>query len=283
VVHINHLLGRWHALGSVKVILDTSLGKLAAGASLNLSQRETSGAAIQEALQDRCTAIHLELPPGWQAGAKTALGSMLDALEKSDIPNGHFRLAREGDLCGRCDGKAEVSLPVLKAHRGIELGHAFYLGTKYSAKLEAQISTKDAAKTPMIMGCFGLGLGRIMAGVVEVSHDKDGIIWPPSLAPYRLCIITDKAPQLLEKARQLSSVIIVSIQNLTTFSFPRFSSLFFLFLIGRENSWSGWRNCAGRQRGIGGIQAEGCSAHRLPVDCRVGKVGLYHVFSLVRA
>jgi len=62
----------------------------------------------------------------------------------------------------------------------------------------------------MTMGCFGLGLGRIMAGVVEVSHDKNGIIWPQSLAPYRLCVITDKSPQAVEKAKWICQEIEVS-------------------------------------------------------------------------
>lgn len=207
VVHPNHLLGRWHQLETVRVLVDGSLGHPVPGFTLSQEQRQTAENSLLSALTEKCTAIHLELPAGWRTGAEKALGGLLDTLAKEGVATGHFRFAREGDLCGRCaGGQPEVSQPVLKAHRGIELGHAFYLGTKYSAKLEAQL-TRDGVKTPMIMGCFGLGLGRIMAGVAEVSHDKEGIIWPLSLAPYRLCIIADKSPQLLEKARVLSKEI----------------------------------------------------------------------------
>lgn len=69
------------------------------------------------------------------------------------------------------------------------------------------------------MGCFGLGLGRIMAGVVEVSHDKNGIIWPKSLAPYRLCVIADKSPQLVEKAKLLCQEIGVGFLTSRVLSF----------------------------------------------------------------
>eukprot|EP00051_Salpingoeca_urceolata_P020127 m.299690 g.299690 ORF g.299690 m.299690 type:complete len:477 (+) comp19549_c0_seq9:84-1514(+) len=79
-----------------------------------------------------------------------------------------------------------------KAHvtKGIEVGHAFYLGTKYSAALDASFTTADGTETSAEMGCFGLGITRILATVVEQFHDKDGICWPVAVAPYSVCIVS---------------------------------------------------------------------------------------------
>ena len=91
--------------------------------------------------------------------------------------------------------------------------------------MEAFVQTKEGKREPTTMGSFGLGLGRIMAGVVEVSNDKHGIIWPRSLAPYRLCVIADKSSQAIEKARWLCQEIEVCLSRLVCvikFPFPDF-------------------------------------------------------------
>lgn len=90
---------------------------------------------------------------------------------------GDFRMAREGDLSP--DGKGN-----LKAFRGIEVGHIFYLGTKYSKKMEANYLAQDQTLKPIEMGCYGIGISRTVQAVIEQNHDKDGIIWPLSVAPY---------------------------------------------------------------------------------------------------
>lgn len=94
---------------------------------------------------------------------------------------GDFRMAREGDASP--DGKGK-----LKAFRGIEVGHIFYLGTKYSKKMEANYLDQDSVLKPIEMGCYGIGITRTVQAVIEQNHDKDGIIWPVSIAPYTVYI-----------------------------------------------------------------------------------------------
>ncbi|MGM0558941.1 MAG: proline--tRNA ligase [Myxococcota bacterium] len=93
-----------------------------------------------------------------------------------------FRAAQEGDLCGRCGGEFEM-------FRGIEVGHVFYLGTKYSEALAASVQDENGELRPMEMGCYGLGVTRILAATVEQNHDDDGIIWPINIAPYEVAIL----------------------------------------------------------------------------------------------
>ncbi|WP_342417718.1 proline--tRNA ligase [Paenibacillus sp. FSL R10-2782] len=94
-----------------------------------------------------------------------------------------LRNVMEGDLCPRCD-KGE-----LKLHRGIEIGHVFKLGTKYSEKLGATFLDASGANQMMIMGCYGIGVSRILSAIVEQNHDQNGMIWPHALAPFQVHII----------------------------------------------------------------------------------------------
>ena len=94
---------------------------------------------------------------------------------------GDFRMAREGDESP--DGKGQ-----LKAFRGIEVGHIFYLGTKYSKKMAANYLAQDQTQKPIEMCCYGIGISRTVQAVIEQNHDKDGIIWPLSIAPYAVHI-----------------------------------------------------------------------------------------------
>jgi len=79
--------------------------------------------------------------------------------------------------CPACGGKTEMV-------RGIENGHIFKLGTVYSEKMGAYFTDRKGEKKPIVMGCYGIGLGRLMATIVEASHDERGIIWPKSVAPF---------------------------------------------------------------------------------------------------
>lgn len=111
---------------------------------------------------------------------------------------GDFRNVREGEPCPRC------SMP-LRFTRGIEIGHVFKLGTKYSAPLGARIVTADGEECPVIMGCYGIGISRLLAAIIEQSHDGDGMIWPPSVAPYHVHLIPVSMadPQQKEAAEKL--------------------------------------------------------------------------------
>lgn len=93
-----------------------------------------------------------------------------------------IRYMAEGDACPRC--KSPVSLK-----RAIELGHVFKLGTKYSSSMNARFLDSDGKEKDLIMGCYGIGINRIIAAAIEQNNDKDGIIWPLNIAPYKVSII----------------------------------------------------------------------------------------------
>jgi prolyl-tRNA synthetase len=95
-----------------------------------------------------------------------------------------IRNAVDGDPSPLNDGG------VLHTSRGIEIGHIFQLGTKYSAALDACFLDDQGQKHPIIMGCYGIGIARILIAAIEASHDEHGIIWPgaAALAPYSVCI-----------------------------------------------------------------------------------------------
>jgi prolyl-tRNA synthetase len=92
-----------------------------------------------------------------------------------------LRFVEENDSCPRCGGK-------IKFARGIEVGHVFKLGTKYSKAMKAVYLDKDGQEKIMIMGCYGIGIGRTVAACIEQNNDKNGIVWPMPLAPYHLII-----------------------------------------------------------------------------------------------
>jgi prolyl-tRNA synthetase len=77
--------------------------------------------------------------------------------------------------------------------RGIEVGHIFYFGTKYSEPLKAQVQTQDGQIIPVHMGSYGIGVSRLVGGIIEASHDEKGIIWPESVTPFKVGLINLKA------------------------------------------------------------------------------------------
>ena len=108
-------------------------------------------------------------------------------------------LVKEGDVCPHCGGK-------LKQVRGIEAGNIFKLGTKYSEAMGATYLDKDGKEQPLFMGCYGIGIGRLLACIVEANHDGDGIIFPPSVAPYHIHLLhVGKDQEVIETAEKLSS------------------------------------------------------------------------------
>jgi prolyl-tRNA synthetase len=108
-----------------------------------------------------------------------------------------LRMAGGGDQCGRCGGTFD-------AYRGIEVGHIFYLGTKYSKAMNALLQGEDGETKPIEMGCYGIGVTRILAAAVEQNHDADGIILPVSVAPFAVCVMplqADNAEVMAEAER----------------------------------------------------------------------------------
>ncbi len=85
--------------------------------------------------------------------------------------------------CPQCNG-------LLEKKNCIEVGHTFYLGTKYSQAMSANFVDQGGQPKPIVMGCYGIGLGRLMAAIVEAFHDQKGIIWPRSVAPFQIHLLT---------------------------------------------------------------------------------------------
>ncbi len=94
---------------------------------------------------------------------------------------------------------------ILETARGIEVGHIFQLGKKYSEAMGATYTNENGQEVPLVMGCYGVGVSRLAQAAVEQSYDKDGIIWPVAIAPYHvvICIPNIKDPQQIEVAGNL--------------------------------------------------------------------------------
>jgi prolyl-tRNA synthetase len=123
---------------------------------------------------------------GAVTGANEANAHYIQVDQERDFTPAAFadlRLAVGGDPCPRCErGK-------LEAHRGIEVGQVFYLGKKYSEKLGATYLDAEGRERPIEMGCYGIGITRLMAAAIEQNHDANGIIWPFSLAPFHVLLL----------------------------------------------------------------------------------------------
>jgi len=105
-----------------------------------------------------------------------------------------IRKVQEGDISP--DGKGTLSIK-----RGIEVGHIFQLGTKYSAALNATVLDENGKSVVMPMGCYGIGVTRVVAACIEQNHDAHGIIWPKAIAPFQLVIVqidAHKSEQVVE-------------------------------------------------------------------------------------
>jgi len=120
------------------------------------------------------------------------LGVDLEKAKVADIRN-----AEEGDPSPRAQGAT------LETQRGIEVGHIFKLGTKYSDAMEFKVLAENQKPRSVTMGCYGIGVSRTMAACVEMSHDDNGIVWPAAVAPYHVQIILMKADD--EKQRRVAS------------------------------------------------------------------------------
>jgi len=105
-------------------------------------------------------------------------GRDFDISEFADL-----RKAGTGDHCTRC-GKGTY-----REYRGIEVGQVFYLGAKYSSRMGGSFLDEDGEKHDMIMGCYGIGIGRTAAAAIEQHHDEKGIIWPMSIAPFQVVVL----------------------------------------------------------------------------------------------
>ena len=100
--------------------------------------------------------------------------------------------------CTRCGAPLNMT-------RGIEAGQVFMLGTKYSKALGATFLDESGKEKPLVMGCYGIGVGRTMAAAIEQNNDKDGVIWPKSIAPFEVVVVpvNAKVPEQLALAESI--------------------------------------------------------------------------------
>ncbi len=134
-------------------------------------------------------------------GANQADTHLTGVAEGRDFKVSEFfdlRLAVENDPCPRCSG-------ALRTFSGIEVGHVFYLGTKYSEAMKATYLDEAGHEKPMVMGCYGVGVTRIMAAAIEQNHDENGIVWPAAIAPFHVHVLPLQmnVPEVVEAAEAL--------------------------------------------------------------------------------
>jgi prolyl-tRNA synthetase len=137
-------------------------------------------------------------------------GNAVDIHFKGVVPGRDFPLepihdirnADAGDPCPRCGNSLEIK-------SGLEIGHVFKLGTKYSKSMGATYLDEKGNETLLIMGCYGIGINRIVASAVEAGHDDNGIIWPLSIAPYHVLVVPlpGKDPAVMEQSMALESAL----------------------------------------------------------------------------
>ena len=138
----------------------------------------------------------------WTAGANQADAHVrhlnLNRDVKTKIVWADLRNAVAGDVCPRCGQFIEIK-------RGIEVGHIFKLGINYSQAMNATFLDENGSEKPMIMGCYGIGVSRVVAACIEQNFDQDGIIFPPPLAPFDIHLINldPTNPQVSAKAEEL--------------------------------------------------------------------------------
>ncbi|MBI5906390.1 MAG: proline--tRNA ligase [Deltaproteobacteria bacterium] len=113
-----------------------------------------------------------------------------------------LRVVTDRDPCPRCGSSLRFS-------RGIEVGHVFRLGTKYSEAMRAVYLDADGRERVVVMGCYGIGVGRTAAAAIEQNHDEDGIVWPVSIAPFEVTVIpvNVKNPDVAERAEALAAAL----------------------------------------------------------------------------
>ncbi len=121
----------------------------------------------------------------WVTGANEVDHHVTDAVVGRDFQPtvvAPIVVVASGDVCPECDGELSVD-------RGIEVGHVFQIGTKYSESLGATFTDENGEAHPMVMGCYGIGISRVVAAIVEEHHDEAGICWPAEISPYAVHLI----------------------------------------------------------------------------------------------
>jgi prolyl-tRNA synthetase len=129
--------------------------------------------------------LDLKTPRVCATGANQADAHIINVLLDRDASVTEFYdlvIAHEGDLCPRCGAR-------LREKRGIEVGHVFKLGTKYSKAFDAGYLDAEGNRQICVMGCYGIGVTRTLQAIIEQRYDANGIIWPMSVAPFQVCLV----------------------------------------------------------------------------------------------
>jgi prolyl-tRNA synthetase len=143
----------------------------------------------------------LDFDCGWITGANKADLHLKNVDLRRDVKVDAYadlRNITEADKCPRCGG-------TIRLRKGIEVGHVFKLGLKYSQAMNATFLDENGKDQVMVMGCYGIGVSRIVASAIEQNHDDDGIKFPPSIAPYEVSLLSlaGKDPEVAEAADKL--------------------------------------------------------------------------------
>ena len=186
------------------------------GLALVPGDRDVNAAALAQSLAPRAVRLyddddfsaHPELPKGyigpdfagatvvvadplvraraeWVTGANEIDHHVRHAVLDRDFTVHHWTdlaMVAPGDPCPRCGSPLSID-------RGIEVGHVFQLGTKYSEAFDVRYTDEAGDRHPMFMGCYGIGVSRIVTAVVEEHHDDDGIVWPAAVAPFDVHLV----------------------------------------------------------------------------------------------
>ncbi len=139
--------------------------------------------------------------PSAVVGANESDVHLVDVNPRTDFrvdQYGDFREAREGDPCPLCDGGLRLS-------KGIEVGHVFKLGVKYSEAMNARFLDAQGQEQPIVMGCYGIGVSRTVAAAIEQNNDEDGIIFPPAISPFTALVtpVGKKNPDIDKAAEEI--------------------------------------------------------------------------------
>jgi prolyl-tRNA synthetase len=199
-----------HEINEVKLanFLGADTLCLADDQAIEKATRAPRGFAGPVGLSVEMLADH-DVRPGstYVAGGNETDVHLINVTPGKDFTVGRFadlRFALEGDPCPRCSGGSLVM------SRGIEVGHIFRLGTKYSTSLGANFLDAGGRPRPMVMGCYGIGVGRTVAAAIEQNHDEYGIIFPPSIAPFQVIISAVKPtdPQIRETSERIYGALL---------------------------------------------------------------------------
>lgn len=194
----------------------TKLSNALGGAELRLSTDEeltsagiVAGYASPVGLRLRVVGDD-SLTPGsnWVAGANRSGYHLRNVNYPRDFQVtvvADIAAARSGDACPECGAPLSMA-------QGIEAGHLFKLGTRYSDALGARFLDRDGQSRPVVMGSYGIGTGRLMQGIIEQNHDEHGIIWPPAVAPYQVHLVAlgMTQPEVVQASDELYARLVSS-------------------------------------------------------------------------